>query len=127
MHPNGCKKDSVSVVRLSSSTFWLGGSGGVGWTGLGNGVVACALLGRKIRLKPVPAKSPVKFSKHPAALGWGCKAGIWIILAVHFGDLKVGWNSNRCEAGGDRDNRLGGRVFTVQELLFKQRLASLIW
>src|SRR5277367_2492688 len=65
--PREVEKHSVSVVRLSSRTLWLGGLGGGGWTGLGNVVVVGGpLLGRKIKLKPVPAKFPVKFASTPS-------------------------------------------------------------
>ena len=65
--PRGLEKVSVSVVRLSSRTFSLGTAGGAGVTGLGNVVVVGGpLLGRKIKLKPVPANSPVKFARTPS-------------------------------------------------------------
>ena len=60
-------KDSVSVVRLSSRTFSLGGVGGGGLTGLGNVVpLGGPLFGRNIKLKPVPAKVPVNFASTPS-------------------------------------------------------------
>jgi hypothetical protein len=64
--PREGENERVSVVRLSSRTFSLGGVGGAGATGLGNVVVVGGpLLGLKIRLKPVPAKFPLKFAKTP--------------------------------------------------------------
>src|SRR5271154_394942 len=55
--PRELEKDSVSVVRLSSRTF----------------VVVGVLLGRKIVLKPVPAKFPVKFVSTPSG---GCGVAV---------------------------------------------------
>ena len=65
--PSEFEKDNVSVVRLSSRTFSLGGLGiGGPATGLVNVVVVgAALFGRKIKLKPRPAKSPWKLDKTP--------------------------------------------------------------
>src|SRR5277367_1483893 len=72
--PREVEKHSVSVVRLSSRTLWLGGVGGGGETGLGNVVVVGGpLLGRKIKLKPVPAKFPVKFVSTPSG---GCGVAV---------------------------------------------------
>src|SRR5580658_45246 len=65
--PSEAEKVRVSLVRLSSRTFSLGGVGGVGVTAFGKVVVVgAALLGRKIVLKPVPAKVPVKFERTPS-------------------------------------------------------------
>ena len=65
--PRGGENESVSVVKFNIRTFSLGVVGGGGKTGLGNVVVVGGpLLGRKIRLKPVPAKVPLKFSKTPS-------------------------------------------------------------
>ena len=70
--PREGENERVSVVRLSSRTFSLGGLGGAGETGLGNVVVVGGpLLGRKIRLNPVPAKFPLKFAKTPREAGAG--------------------------------------------------------
>jgi len=64
--PRGGENESVSVIKFSSRTFSLGVVGGGGKTGLGNVVVVGGpLLGRKIKLKPVPAKVPLKFTKTP--------------------------------------------------------------
>lgn len=64
--PRDGENVSVSVVKLSSRTFSLGGVGAGGEMGLGKVVVVGGpLLGRKIRLKPVPAKVPLKFDKTP--------------------------------------------------------------
>jgi hypothetical protein len=65
--PRESENVRVSVVRLSSRTFSLGGVGGAGVTGLGKVVVVGGpLLGRKIVLKPVPANCPVKFARTPS-------------------------------------------------------------
>lgn len=70
MLPRGAEKDNVSLVRLSSSTLSLGTCGGGGLTGFGK-VVPCGgpLFGRNIRLKPLPAKVPVKFDSTPSGGG----------------------------------------------------------
>lgn len=81
--PRGLEKDSVSVVRLSSRVFSLGGVGAGGLIGLGNVVpLGGPLFGRKIVLKPVPAKVPVKFDSTPsggggAAASGCCVWGVW--------------------------------------------------
>src|SRR5271168_1319233 len=72
--PRELENDSVSVVRLSSRTFSLGGVGGGGLTGLGN--VVWPLLGRKIKLKPDPAKVPVKFDRTPSGACVLCGIGL---------------------------------------------------
>ncbi len=64
--PRALEKDSVSVVRFSSRTFSFGGVGGGGLTGLGNVVPLGPLFGRKIVLKPVPAKVPSKLASTPS-------------------------------------------------------------
>jgi hypothetical protein len=64
--PRGGENERVSVVKFNIRTFSLGVIGGGGKTGLGNVVVVGGpLLGRKIRLKPVPANVPLKFSNTP--------------------------------------------------------------
>ncbi len=58
--PSAFENDNVSVVRLSSRTFSFGGVG-IGGPGMGLGNVVqfgAPLFGRKIILKPRPAKSP---------------------------------------------------------------------
>jgi hypothetical protein len=74
--PRGVENESVSLTKFSSSTLslWAGSSGGAiklkgvgsGTIGFGNVVVdGGPLLGRKIKLKPVPTKVPLKFSRTP--------------------------------------------------------------
>src|SRR5208337_1665170 len=68
--PSALENVRVSVVRLSSRTFSLGGWGGGGATGLGKVVVVGGpLLGRKIVLKPVPPNSPMKCERTPSGGG----------------------------------------------------------
>jgi hypothetical protein len=72
--PRGVENERVSVIKFSSRTLslWvvsgtikLGNVGG-GTIGLGNVVVdGGPLLGRNIKLKPVPAKVPLKFARTP--------------------------------------------------------------
>ena len=76
--PRALEKDSVSVVRLSSRTLSLGAVGGGGLTGLGKVVpLGGPLFGRNIKLKPVPAKVPVKFASTPSG-GDGVVASGWV-------------------------------------------------
>lgn len=81
--PRGLEKDNVSVVRLSSRRFSLGGVGGGGLTGLGNVVpLGGPLFGRNIKLKPDPVKVPVKFVSTPsgtAGVAAGASAGLAVV------------------------------------------------
>lgn len=64
--PRGGPNVSFSVTKFNSRTLSLLTIGIAGMIGLGNVVVVGGpLLGRKIRLKPVPAKVPLKFSRTP--------------------------------------------------------------
>src|ERR1041384_7411500 len=71
--PSGDENDSVSDVRLSSST--LSPTAGP----LGSGVGVCVLLGRKIVLNPLPWKFPTNAASGPrlgaGAGGCGCGSG----------------------------------------------------
>lgn len=60
--------------------FSLGGVGAGGLIGLGNVVpLGGPLFGRKIVLKPVPAKVPVKFDSTPSGGGGAAASGccVW--------------------------------------------------
>src|SRR5579862_3440582 len=58
--PSGGENDSVSEVRLSSSTLSLPA------TGIGSGVGVVGLSGRKMVLKPLPVKVPVNAANGPS-------------------------------------------------------------
>src|ERR1035438_9559905 len=67
--PRLLENESVSAVRLSSRTLSL----------LGNGIGSggeLGLLGRKMVLKPLPAKSPANAESGPSGGGTGVGAGL---------------------------------------------------
>lgn len=107
MLPSGLEKDNVSVVRFSSSTFSLGGVGGGGLTGLGKVVpVGGPLFGRNMRLKPVPAKVPVKLDSTPSG-------GAGVVKEVEVGDFKFS-SLPSCEWILNSDGRF---MVAIDELL----------
>src|ERR1700680_2215690 len=58
--PRLFEKERDSTVRFSSRTLSCGGIGG-----MGNGVGVAVLLGRKMVLKPLPSKLPLKSARGP--------------------------------------------------------------
>ncbi len=90
--PSAGENDSVSEVRFSSSTLSLP------LTGIGSGVGVVGLSGRKMVLKPLPVKVPVKAASGPsvgisAPIGVRCSPaaiGTSVILNP-LGSCTAGW------------------------------------